>query len=102
MPYSVPDRRVTTRAAGPGCFAGGLTAVISWSETTRNDRAGADPKRTPTVEPSPQPLMVTCVPPASGPARGEKLVTPTDAVAAPAAEPPAETLADPAADAVGA
>ena len=50
-------------------------AVISESETTLKETAGAAPKPTALVPSKPPPITVTTVPPAVGPASGLMLVT---------------------------
>src|SRR5213594_4342068 len=97
MPYSAPERRTTMTSTGPGWCASGLTAVTAWSETTWNDRAGVDPKRTAITLASPRPLMVTLVPPSSGPVFGDTRVMPDGDVAAANLSLPAGP-ADPATD----
>jgi len=70
----VPPAVVTYTGCGPGSWAG-VTAVTTVSDTTVKRAATAVPKRTFPVPMNPDPVIVTKVPPASGPEAGATDVT---------------------------
>ena len=71
---TVPPSAVTVSETGPG-VAAGSTAVI-WVELfTVNEVAGLVPKNTLAVVVKLAPVIVTVVPPATGPLSGLSLVT---------------------------
>src|SRR6266567_7054112 len=66
-----PSPVVTTTSTVPVMDAVGLVAVINVSEFTTTFVAGAWPKSTVAGDAKFDPVIVTDVPPATGPARGE-------------------------------
>ena len=70
----VPPAVVTVTAAGPAAPAGAVAVRMS-GPPTATDRAGTAPKRTVDAVVKPDPLTVTGIPPASGPASGAMEVT---------------------------
>ena len=71
----VPPGAATVTSTGPTLVAAGLVAVIWLSLFTVNADAGMDPKSTSVAPVKPEPVMVTLVPPASGPLVGLTAVT---------------------------
>lgn len=71
MPLGV----VTVTSTGPTLAAAGLTAVMDVSLLTVNEAAGVPPKLTAVAPVKLLPVIVTAVPPASGPLNGLTPVT---------------------------
>ena len=69
----VPAAVVTVMSTVP--LPGGLVAVICVAESTVNVVAAVPPKRTPVAPVKPVPVMVTVVPPVTGPLAGKTPVT---------------------------
>jgi hypothetical protein len=79
---------VTVTSTSPAEPAGDV-AVIDVSETTVKDAAAVEPNETALAPMKPVPVIVTCVPPATGPALGLTPVTPgADTYVNASAEPP--------------
>ena len=71
----VPPSVVTVTAVVSAASAGGATTVICVSESTVKSNHVTSPKATEVAPVKPVPVIVTAVPPATGPEVGERSVT---------------------------